>query len=132
MARDEQAFYDNVEQERQLCYVQGVRVHGLLYMSGVTSLDPQGQVVHPGDMSAQARYIYRRIHQMLASQGIPFTNLIKEVIYTTDMDAWRATLSVRQEVFAGMVPPAGSVVQVSRLFEPGLLLEIEVTAECGG
>jgi enamine deaminase RidA (YjgF/YER057c/UK114 family) len=130
MARDEQAFYHNANHERQLRYVQGVRSGGFLFMSGVTSIDSDGRVVHPGDMSAQTRYIYRRIQDMLSSQGLPFSSLIKEVVYTTDMEAWRAAQHVRHEIFAGMVPPAGSVVEVTRLFDPGVLVEIEVIAEC--
>jgi enamine deaminase RidA (YjgF/YER057c/UK114 family) len=130
MARDEQPYYHNAQHERQLCCVQGVRSGGLLFMSGVTSIDPHGRVVHPGDMSAQTRYIYGRIHDMLFSQGLPFSSLIKEVVYTTDMEAWRAAQHVRHEIFAGMVPPAGSVVEVTRLFDPGVLVGIEVIAEC--
>jgi 3-hydroxyisobutyrate dehydrogenase len=129
MARDEQAFYHNAEHERQLCYVQGVRSGGFLFMSGVTSIDSHGRIVHPGDMSAQTRYIYRRIQDLLCSQGLPFSSLIKEVVYTTDMEAWRAVQNIRHEIFAGTVPPAGSVVEVTRLFDPGALVEIEVIAE---
>jgi enamine deaminase RidA (YjgF/YER057c/UK114 family) len=129
MARPEQAFYYNRTDEQRLCYVQGVRSQGLLFMSGVASLDTDGRVLHPQDMEAQMRCIYSLIREMLESQSIQFQDIVKEVIYTTDMDAWRATLPVRQEVFAGMVPPAGSVVEVARLFQPGLLLEIEVVAQ---
>jgi 2-iminobutanoate/2-iminopropanoate deaminase len=129
MAWSEQAFYYNRTDEQRLCYVQGVRSQGLLFMSGVTSLGTDGQVQHPQDMGAQARFIYRRIREMLESHSIQFQNIVKEVIYTTDMNAWRATLPVRHEVFAGMVPPAGSVVEVARLFKPGLLLEIEVVVQ---
>ena len=130
MARTEQAFrFDRLQDQQELCYVQGVRAQGLLFLSGISSLDAQGCVLYPGDMAGQARYIYGRIREMLKSQGIQFEDLVKEAIYTTNMEAWRKTCSVRHEVFAGMVPPAGTVVEVIRLFEPGLLLEIEAVAQ---
>jgi 2-iminobutanoate/2-iminopropanoate deaminase len=104
--------------EDDIGYRQAVRVGNTLYISGS---------VGAGAMPDAIRGAYGELEKTLAHYGLTFAHVVKENIYTTDLDALKANLEVRR-AFYGKEFPAATWVQVSRLYEPAHVLEVELIA----
>ena len=128
MARPEQVFHLR-EAEKTLGFAQAVRSGNTLYVSGTCSVDLDNNVVAPGDMRGQLEQIYRTIQQALEAHGASFAHVVKEMIFVSDIDAFREALPARAEFYGGAAPPAATWIEVSRFMRPEYLIEIEVTAE---
>lgn len=115
--------------EKDFGYSQAVLVDKTLYISGSVAVDENGRLVAPGDMAGQMRAIYSNIQRTLAAHGADFEEVVKETIYTTDMDALLKASDLRFEYYNKEMLPTASWVQVQRLVDPGFLVEIEVIAE---
>ena len=115
--------------EKDFGYSQAVLVDKTLYVSGSVAVDAEGRLVAPGDMAGQLRAVYANIRRTLAAHHADFDEVVKETIYTTDMDALLKASDVRFEYYDKERLPAVSWVQVQRLVDPGFLVEIEVIAE---
>ncbi|MDP9066027.1 MAG: RidA family protein [Pseudomonadota bacterium] len=115
--------------EKDSGYSQAVLIDKTLYVSGSTALDADGRLVAPGDMAGQLRAAYSTIRRTLAANGASFGEVVKETIYTTDMDALLLASDLRFEIYDKERLPATSWVQVQRLINPGFLVQIEVVAE---
>ncbi len=115
--------------EKDFGYSQAVLVDKTLYVSGTVSVDANGRLVAAGDMAGQMRAAYANIRRTLAAHGADFDEVVKETIYTTDMDALLKSSDVRLEYYDKERLPTVSWVQVQRLVDPGFLVEIEVVAE---
>ena len=126
--RVKQVFHLN-PYERDLGYSQAVLIGKTLYISGSVAADENGRLVAPGDMAGQLRAAYSNIRRSLAAHGADFDAVVKETIYTTDMDALLKATDLRFEFYGKERPPTTSWVQVQRLVDPGALVEIEVVAE---
>ena len=88
----------------------------------------------PGDAGAQAERIFEIIGGLLAAHGANFADVAHIRTFMTDLDDLPAYGAVRDRLFPhgpGRIPPASTTVQVSRLFLPGAVLEVEVTAHTG-
>jgi 2-iminobutanoate/2-iminopropanoate deaminase len=86
-------------------------------------------LVAPGDMAGQLRAAYANIRRTLAAHRAEFDEVVKETIYTTDMEALLKASDVRLEYYDKERLPTISWVQVQRLVDKGFLVEIEVVAE---
>lgn len=128
MARSDQVFHLR-ELEQSFGYSQAVKVGGTLYISGSVSWDQDGKVLAAGDMAAQMRNAFDDIRQTLEAHGATFENVVKETIFTTDMDAAVEASSIRSEFYGDYGPPAATWVEVSRLVYAELLIEVEIIAE---
>ena len=128
MARDHQVFHHR-EHEKSLGFAFAVRTEGMLHLSGACALDSEGRAAAPGDMEAQLRIIYADIETALAAHGLDLADVVRERIYVTDIQAFRAALPARAEIYAAAAPPAATWVEVSALMRPEFRIEIEVTAE---
>jgi 2-iminobutanoate/2-iminopropanoate deaminase len=115
--------------EKDFGYAQAVQIDKTLYVSGSLPADDQGRLVAPADMEGQLRAAYINVQHTLAAHGLTFEHVVKETIYTTDMDALLKSKSLRLEFYDKDRLPAASWVQVQRLVDPGFLVEIEVVAE---
>lgn len=104
-----------------------VRRGNLLFISGVTAVDDDGVLVGEGDIVAQARYIYRRIEEVLRAAGGSLADVAQTTDYITTTDGYRATADVRREVFGDRFPAATGVI-VAGLLRPGALIEIDAVA----
>jgi 2-iminobutanoate/2-iminopropanoate deaminase len=91
--------------------------------------DQNGRLVAPGDMAGQMRAAYSNIRRTLTAHGAAFDEVVKETIYTTNMDALLKASDLRFEYYDKERLPTTSWVQVQRLVDPGFLVEIEVVAE---
>ncbi|WP_431901619.1 Rid family hydrolase [Nonomuraea sp. bgisy101] len=106
-------------------YSHAVRVGDMLYVSGQAAFDERGDLVGEGDMAAQAEAVFQNIGKILADQGAGFEDIAFIRTYLTDMDQRFAYGQVRRKYITG-TPPASTTVEVSKLFMPGLLLEIDL------
>jgi 2-iminobutanoate/2-iminopropanoate deaminase len=126
--RTKQIFHLNTY-EKDFGYSQAVRIDKTLYISGSVAADQNGRLVAAGDMAGQMRAAYSNIRRTLAAHGADFGEVVKETIYTTDMDALLKASDLRFEYYGKERLPTTSWVQVQRLVDPGFLVEIEVVAE---
>jgi 2-iminobutanoate/2-iminopropanoate deaminase len=127
-ARVKQVFHLN-PYEKDFGYSQAVLIDKTLYISGSVAADESGRLVASGDMAGQMRTAYANIRRTLAAHGAGFDEVVKETIYTTDMDALLKASDLRFEYYDKERLPTTSWVQVQRLVDPGFLVEIEVVAE---
>ncbi|MGN9842777.1 Rid family hydrolase [Nonomuraea sp. H19] len=112
-------------------YSHAVRVGDMLYVSGQAAFDERGDLVGEGSMTAQAEYVFQIIGRILADQGATFDDIAFIRTYLTDMEDRREYGAVRRKYITG-TPPASTTVEVSKLFMPGLLLEVDLIVTLGG
>lgn len=104
-------------------------VSRIVTLSGQCATDANGAPQHPGDMAAQLRLVMENLGTVLAQAGMGFANVAGIRVYTTDMDATLANWGDLIAPFATIGHrPASTLVGVTRLFSPDLLVEIEATA----
>lgn len=99
----------------------------VLFISGITATDDQGNIIGEGDIVAQTRAIYRTIGKVLEAAGATFDDVVKTVDYITTTENYRATADVRREVFRNGFPAATGVI-VAGLLRADALIEIDAVA----
>lgn len=131
MARWDQVVRISREIEERFNLSAAVRSNGSLYLSGLTSIDDDMQIVGAGDMEAQVRRIYARLERALAACGCSPLNVVNETVYTTDIEGLGQAAWIRDEFYgrASAAPPAATAVEVRRLYFPDAMIELTVTAE---
>ena len=107
-------------------YSRAVRVGRFIHVSGTTGSDGSGQPVAP-DPQAQTRQALLNIEAALEQLGATMADVVRTRMFVTDIDAWEAIGRAHGEVF-GELRPATSMVEVSRLIAPELVVEIEADA----
>jgi enamine deaminase RidA (YjgF/YER057c/UK114 family) len=116
----------------QYGFSQAIEVTGagrVLYCAGQTSSGPDGETLHGDDMGAQCRQALDNLETVLEHAGMTLANVVRLDYYVTDVDRFFAEgAPVAGERLAGTVQPAGTLLGVSRLAFPDLLIEIEATA----
>jgi enamine deaminase RidA (YjgF/YER057c/UK114 family) len=109
------------EYESIVGYSRAVRVGPHVAVAGTTGTGP------PGDIAAQTRDALHRIEIALRQAGSALADVVRIRIYVTDISRWREVAAVHKEVF-GDIRPAATMVEVSALIAPELLVEIEADA----
>lgn len=107
-----------------------MRAGDLLYISGIVGMDRNGRVVGTGDPARQTEQIFEHIGKVLAHVGADFSRVTSVLIHLTNMEDRARINPVRMKYF-GEHRPASTLVQVTSLIHPDLLVEITCTAYLG-
>ena len=110
---------------------QAVLAGDTVYVSGQTALSPEGEIVGRGSMYEQARQAFRNLGEVLESAGCSLDDVVVLRAYLTDFDEFEGYAQARREVFPE-IRCAVTGVEVSRLIDPDMMIEIEAVARPEG
>lgn len=110
--------------------------HKIIYVAGMAAEDPDKlpaassgpKIDYPGDFMGQCRMAYGKIKKTLAAQGADMSGIVRTVTYVTDMRYIHDYLTCQKEALGGAPMPVHTMVNVSQLAWPGMMVEVEVTA----
>jgi enamine deaminase RidA (YjgF/YER057c/UK114 family) len=125
MSADRKVVFSESTFESVVGYSRAVRVGPHVSVAGTTGAGPAD------DIAAQARDALRRIEIALQQADAALTDVVRTRIYVTDISRWREVAAVHEDVF-GAIRPAATMVEVSALIAPELLVEIEADAYVEG
>jgi len=101
------------------------RVGNLVFLSGTTGTDDEGNIIGPGDIVVQTRRIFEKFALILQSVGGNLSNIVETTDYVLSLDEYRKTAALRRELFNGPPWPAATGVVVAGLIREGALIEIK-------
>lgn len=116
----------NPDQYAPFLLSQAIRFDRLLFVSGQAGYDASGEIV-PGDFLAQGRQAFANLRRALEAGGSSLDKVAKVTIFVTDMANFRDVVTLRREFFSDPYP-ADTIAEVSALYDPAVMIEIEAIA----
>ena len=111
-------------------YSRALAIGDSCWVAGTTDAGPDGRSRHPGDIAAQARATLEIIERALAEAGFGLADIVRTRMFVTDIGRSAEVTAIHGEVF-GDIRPVATMVEVSALMDPSLLIEIEAEARRG-
>ncbi len=108
-------------------YSRALRVGNLVYVSGTTASDEQGNVIGVGNVYTQTSYALQKVERALHEAGARLEDVVRTRLFVTDISQWEEVSRAHAEYF-GAIRPVSTMVQVSQLVDPKHMVEIEVDA----
>ena len=112
--------------EESFGYSRAVQIGNTIEVSGTTASE-DGKVIGVGDVTLQTEYIIKKIEHTLVEAGFSLKDVVRTRIFMTDISHWEEVAKVHSYLFEDVMP-ACTLVEVSNLIHPDLLIEIEATA----
>ena len=112
--------------EDMVGYSRAVKAGNIIEVAGTTAMDGE-TLVGEGDLYAQTKFIFQKIEKALQQLGGSLNDVVRTRMFVTDINNWQLAGNAHREVFVA-TKPAATMVQVQRLIDVRLLIEIEVTA----
>lgn len=116
--------------EKRVGYCRALRVGDRVFVTGTAPVAPDGSVHAPGDAYAQAARCFEIVRDALARVGAAPADVTRTRMFVTDIDRWEEYGRAHAETF-GAHPPATTLVEVRRLIDPDMLIEVEADAVVG-
>jgi reactive intermediate/imine deaminase len=126
-----QNFATNSKWEPIVGYSRAVRMGDMIFVTGTTATDEQGELVGVGDVYAQTKQVLANIARVLGRAGASMKDVVRTRIFVTDISQWETIGRAHAEYFRD-VRPATTMVEVSKLIDSRMLVEIEADAVIGG
>ena len=112
--------------EDKVGYCRAVRIGNIIEVSGTTSVDGDS-MIGKDDLYSQTKFIILKIEKALQNAGAELTDVVRTRMYVTDISKWEEAAKAHAEFF-GAIKPATTLVEVSGLIDPDMLIEIEASA----
>ena len=119
--------YSRARWEQDIGYCRAIRAGNHIYVSGSTQLTDDGRVYRPGDGFAQAQRCCEIINKALADLGAWMEHVVRTRMFVTDISHWADFGRAHRQAF-GAHPPVTTMVQVTNLIDPDMMIEIEAEA----
>ena len=105
----------------------------MIFLAGIgAEHEDTGDFMHVGDFAAQLRYAYSKLKNVLAKNGATMADVVKQVTYVTDIRHGRESTAIRTEAYGDAPLPAHTMLNVTQLAWPGMLVEIDIIAMVPG
>jgi len=126
--QERKKYSSGMKWESVVGYSRAVRVGNRIYVTGTTATDKSGNIVGIGDAYAQTVQIIKNIERALQALGAGLEHIVRTRMFVTDISRWEEYGKAHGEFFREIMP-ATTMVEVSKLIDPEMLIEIEADAE---